>query len=51
MCKLVEELIDMEKKESALKFIKVGKLSNEEIAECLSLPLEIIDELSKTILE
>lgn len=51
MCKLVEELIDMEKKESALKFIKVGKLSNEEIAECLSLPLEIIEELSKTISE
>lgn len=51
MCKLVEELIDMEKKESALKLIKIGKLSNEEIAECLSLPLEIIEELSKTISE
>ena len=33
MCKLVEELIDDEKKESALRLLKLGKLSNEEIRE------------------
>ena len=44
MSKLVEELIEEEKKECAIKIIKkIGKLSNKEIAECLSLPMEIIE--------
>lgn len=46
MCKLmedlVEEFIDEEKKESALRFLKMGTLSYEEIAKGLGLSLETI---------
>ena len=34
---LMEEFIDDEKKESALRLLKIGKLSNEEIAEGLGI--------------
>ena len=33
MCKIMEDLIDNEKKESAIRLLANGKLSNEEIAE------------------
>lgn len=45
MCKMVEELIDSEKKESALRLLMLGKLSNEEIAESLGLDVEVVNEL------
>ena len=51
MCKIVEdlvkELIDSEKKEIALRFLKQGKLSNEEIAEGLGLDVEVVNSLSE----
>lgn len=46
MCKIIEDLIDNEKKEIALKMLKDGKLLKEEIAEYLSLTLEKVEELA-----
>lgn len=45
MCKIMEDLIDDEKKEIALRLLKQGKLSNEEIAEGLGLDIEVIEAL------
>ena len=47
MCKVVEDLIDGEKIESALRLLKLGKLSNEEIAESLELDIEVVNALTK----
>ena len=47
MCKIMEDLIDDEKKEIALRLLKQGKLSNEEIAEGLGLDIEVIEDLSE----
>ena len=49
MCRIMEELIDSEKKESALRLLKMGKLSNVEIAEGLQLSIEIVNELEKEL--
>ena len=50
MCKAMEEygksIAIMEKEESALKLIARGKLTVEEIAEDLELPLERVEELA-----
>lgn len=45
MCKIVEDLIAEEKKESALRLLKNGKLSNEEIAEGLGIAVEVVNAL------
>lgn len=47
MCKIVEDLIDSEKKEIALRLLKQGKLSNEEIAEGLGLDAEVVNSLAE----
>ena len=47
MCQVVEDLIDGEKIESALRFLKLGKLSNEEIAESLELDIEVVNALAE----
>jgi hypothetical protein len=46
MCKVVEDLIDENKKESALKIIKSGKLTLEEIAEYIGLPIDEVEALA-----
>ncbi|MBP3477337.1 MAG: PD-(D/E)XK nuclease family transposase [Lachnospiraceae bacterium] len=46
MCKIMEELIDGEKKEIALKMLEDGKLQKEEIAKYFGLPLEQVEELA-----
>lgn len=49
MCKVVEDLCNdakiEEKKESAIRLIKQGKLSDEEIAEGLGLDVEVVKAL------
>lgn len=47
MCKLMEDLIDDEKKEIALKMLKDGKLNEKEIAKYFNLSKEQIEELLK----
>lgn len=47
MCKIMEELIDSDKKESALRLLKLGKLSNEEIASGLGLAVEVVNALEE----
>ena len=49
MCKAMEEMILEEKQELALKLIKRGKMTNEEIAEDTGLSLETIEEMSKEL--
>lgn len=47
MCKIMEELIDNEKKEIALRMLKDRKLTKEEIVKYIGLTLEQVEELSK----
>ena len=47
MSGIVEELIDEEKKESALRMLEDGKLSNQEIAKYLRLDIEVVEALEK----
>ena len=47
MCKIMEDLIDNEKKESAIRLLANGKLSNEEIAEVLGLSVEVVNTLNE----
>lgn len=47
MCQIVEELIDTEKKEIALAFLRLNKLSIEEIAKCSKLSLEQVEEIAR----
>lgn len=47
MSGIVEELIDDEKKESALRMLEGGKLSNQEIANYLRLDIEVVEALEK----
>lgn len=44
---LMEEFIDDEKKESALRMLEDGKLSNQEIAKYLRLDIEVVETLEK----
>ena len=46
MCRAMEELIEEDKIESAEKLIAKGKMTLEDIAECLSLSLEKVTELA-----
>ncbi len=45
MSKIMEELIDIDKRESALRLLRNGKLSNEEIAESLGFAIEVVNTL------
>lgn len=47
MSKIMEELIVEEKKESALRMLEDGKLSNQEIATYLRLDIKVVEELEK----
>lgn len=47
MCRIVEDIIDSEKKEIALEFLKLNKLSLEEIAKCSKLSLEEVEKIAK----
>ena len=47
MCKIMEELIDNEKKESALRMLADGELSLEKIAKYSGLTLEQVKELAQ----
>lgn len=47
MSGIMEELIDEEKKESALRMLEDGKLSNQEIAKYLRLDIKVVEELEK----
>lgn len=49
MCKIMEDLIDGEKRESALRLLKIGKLSNEEIAIGLGLAIEVVNALEEEV--
>ena len=49
MCKAFEELAEKrvleEKMDLAKKFLANGKLSVEEVAECMGLPVNVVEEL------
>ena len=53
MCKAVEELAEKradervleEKRDTAKKLLHNGKLSKEEVADCVGLPIEMIEEI------
>ncbi len=47
MSGIVEELIDEGKRESALRMLEDGKLSNQEIAKYLRLDIKVVEELEK----
>lgn len=49
MCKIMEDLIDGEKRESAIRLLKLGKLSDEEIAIGLGLDIEVVKTLKEEL--
>jgi len=49
MCKAMEDMITDEKKLAAVRMLKSEKLTSEEIAEYLDLPLEVIEELASNL--
>lgn len=53
MCRIMEELIENERmedrKESALRLLKMGKFSNVDIAEGLQLSIDVVNELEKEL--
>lgn len=53
MCRSMEEMwneaIMTEKKDNARKILALGKLSREEIAECIGLLLEEVDKLAEEL--
>ena len=53
MCRIMEELIENDRrennKENALRLLKMGKFSNEDIAAGLQLPIEFVNELEKEL--
>lgn len=48
MSKIIEDLIDSEKKEIALKMLRDGKLQKEDIAKYLGFTLEQVEELERS---
>ena len=46
MCKAMEDMITDEKKLAAMRMLERGKMTQEEIAEDLELPLEVVVELA-----
>lgn len=49
MSKVIEEMINEEKRDAVLRFVKLGKLSIDEIAECIQLPLVEVKKLAEQI--
>lgn len=50
MSRIVEDLIDSEKREIELKMLQDGKLSKEDIARYCSLAVEQVEELEDSLL-
>lgn len=46
MCKAIEDMITDEKKVTAVRLLKREKMTLEEIAEDVNLPLSVIEELA-----
>ncbi len=49
MCKAMEDMITDDRKEAAIRMLERGKLTSEEIAEDLELPLEVVKELANNL--
>lgn len=49
MCKAMEDMITDDRKEAAIRMLERGKLTSEEIAEDLELPLEVVKELASNL--
>ena len=49
MSKIVEDMIMDDKKRSAIRMLESGKLTNEDIAKFMKLPLEIVEKLADSL--
>ncbi len=49
MCKAMEDMITDDRKEAAIRMLESGKLTNEDIAKFSGLPLEVVEELAKSL--
>lgn len=49
MCKAMEDMITDDRKETAIRMLERGKMTREEIAEDLKLPLEVVEELANSL--
>ncbi|MCM1235956.1 MAG: hypothetical protein NC489_38185 [Ruminococcus flavefaciens] len=49
MGKVMEEILNYEKTEAAKRMLKRGKLTKEEIAEDLDLPLSVVESLENNL--
>ena len=49
MCKAMEDMITDDRKETAVRMLERGKMTQEEIAEDVKLPLEVVEELAKNL--
>lgn len=49
MGRVMEEMINDERKSIAIELLEIGKLSNEEVARCSKLSLEVVEELAKEL--
>ena len=49
MCKAMEDMITEDRKETAIRMLERGKMTREEIAEDLKLPLEVVEELASSL--
>ena len=47
MCKAMEDMITDDRKETALRLLKQGVLSNEQIAEGVGLDIEVVNALAE----
>ena len=49
MCKVIEDMITDDRKEAAMRMLESGKLTNEDIAKYLELPLEVVEKLADSL--
>ena len=49
MQELVNEAIDEKQRDNAIEFLKLQKLTNEEIAKSLKIPVEVVDKLAEEL--
>ena len=49
MCKAMEDMITDDRKEAAVRMLESGKLTNEDIAKYLELPLEVVEKLADSL--
>ena len=49
MCKAIEDMITDDRKETALRMLERGKMTQAEIAEDVNLPLEVVEELAESL--